>query len=60
MIDEHGNPVTSHSLSPVPLLHIAAQPASLADGGRLCDIAPTMLKLMGLPIPPEMSGRPLV
>lgn len=60
MIDEHGNPVTSHSLNPVPLLHIAAQPSRLADGGRLCDIAPTMLKLMVLPIPPEMSGRPLV
>ena len=51
MIDDAGNVVTAHSLNPVPLVHIAEKPVSLADGGRLCDIAPTMLRLMGLSIP---------
>lgn len=60
MIDEDGSPVTAHSTNPVPLVHIAKDPASkLKDGGSLCDIAPTMLKLMGLSIPPEMTGKPL-
>ena len=61
MIDEEGNPVTSHSVNPVPLVHIAQEPAAcIQSGGSLCDIAPTMLKLMGLAIPAEMTGRPLV
>jgi 2,3-bisphosphoglycerate-independent phosphoglycerate mutase len=60
MVDEAGNVVTAHSLNPVPLVHIAAQPVALDDGGRLCDIAPTLLELMGLDIPPEMTGKSLV
>lgn len=60
MIDENGNVVTAHSTNPVPLVHIAQTPQKLADGGKLCDIAPTMLKLMNLPIPAEMTGSPLV
>lgn len=61
MVDEKGNPVTAHSTNPVPLIHVARNPAaSLDEGGSLCDIAPTMLKLMGLAIPPEMTGRPLI
>ena len=60
MVDEEGNVVTSHSLNPVPLLHIAEDPVELSNGGRLCDIAPTMLELMNLPIPAEMTGRSLV
>ena len=60
MLDESGSVVTSHSLNPVPLLHIAEDPVHFASGGRLSDIAPTMLELMGLKIPPEMTGRSLV
>ncbi|NLD19943.1 MAG: 2,3-bisphosphoglycerate-independent phosphoglycerate mutase [Clostridiales bacterium] len=60
MKDEDGNVVTAHSLNDVPLAHIAANPVKLRDGGRLCDIAPTLLKLMGLPIPEGMTGKPLV
>lgn len=60
MIDDEGNTVTAHSLNPVPLVHIAENPTDLASGGKLCDIAPTMLDLMGLDIPPEMTGRSLV
>lgn len=60
MKDKNGNTVTAHSLSDVPLMHISSDPADLADGGRLCDIAPTLLDLMGLDIPDEMTGRSLV
>lgn len=61
MLDEDGNPMTAHSTNPVPLVHIAESPVlALADGGRLCDIAPTLLTLMGLDIPPEMTGKSLV
>ena len=60
MTDESGNPVTSHSTNPVPLSHIAADPRTLAGGGSLCDVAPPMLKLMGLAIPAEMTGNPRV
>ena len=60
MLDKDGNTVTAHSLNDVPLLHIANEPKQLKDGGRLCDIAPTILKLMHLDIPAEMTGKPLV
>ena len=60
MLDKDGNTVTAHSLNDVPLLHIANEPKQLEDGGRLCDIAPTILKLMNLDIPAEMTGKPLV
>ncbi len=60
MLDKAGNTVTAHSLNDVPLLHIANAPKQLKDGGRLCDIAPTILKLMNLDIPAEMTGKPLV
>lgn len=60
MCDKSGMPLTAHSLNPVPLVHIAENPKELSAGGRLCDIAPTMLDLMGIPVPPEMTGRSLV
>ena len=60
MLDKDGNVVTAHSLNDVPLVHIANHPSQLKDGGRLSDIAPTILKLMGLDIPEEMTGKPLV
>jgi 2,3-bisphosphoglycerate-independent phosphoglycerate mutase len=60
MVDDAGNVVTAHSLNPVPLVHIAKNPVNLADGGKLCDIAPTMLRLMGLSIPEEMTGKSLI
>ncbi|MDO4544743.1 MAG: 2,3-bisphosphoglycerate-independent phosphoglycerate mutase [Bacillota bacterium] len=60
MLDEDGNTITAHSLNHVPLIHISREPKELKDGGRLCDIAPTLLRLMGLFIPEEMTGTPLV
>ena len=60
MLDKDGNTVTAHSLNKVPLTHIAEAPSPLKDGGRLCDIAPTLLKLMDIPVPEEMTGKPLI
>lgn len=55
-----GTPHTAHTTFPVPFF-ISGGPKgiTLRDGGALCDVAPTMLKLLGLPIPPEMTGKPL-
>lgn len=61
MVDpETGGPHTAHTLSPVPVIvHGGPRGAALRDG-RLADIAPTLLDLMGLPLPPEMTGRSLI
>jgi 2,3-bisphosphoglycerate-independent phosphoglycerate mutase len=50
---------TAHTLNLVPLIYIGRK-ARIADGGALQDVAPTLLKIMGLPQPPEMTGRPLI
>lgn len=50
---------TAHTLNAVPLVHVGRS-ANLAEGGALQDIAPTLLRMMGVPQPPEMTGRPLV
>ena len=56
---ETGQPHTAHTTNPVPFLYIGRD-ATLASTGALEDIAPTMLYLMGLPRPAEMTGKPLV
>jgi len=57
-----GQPHTSHTLNPVPLVYVndSDRGAAIRTGGRLCDIAPTMLELLGLPQPAEMTGRSLL
>jgi 2,3-bisphosphoglycerate-independent phosphoglycerate mutase len=50
---------TAHTLNLVPLLYIGRK-ASLAERGALQDVAPTLLAMMGLPQPPEMTGRSLI
>ncbi|HMD69219.1 MAG TPA: 2,3-bisphosphoglycerate-independent phosphoglycerate mutase [Chitinivibrionales bacterium] len=55
-----GSPMTSHSVNPVPLMLIGAGKARLRDNGRLCDIAPTMLELLGIAKPAEMTGKSLI
>jgi 2,3-bisphosphoglycerate-independent phosphoglycerate mutase len=54
-----GGPHTAHTTNPVPVLLAGGAAARLADG-RLADIAPTLLALMGLPPPAEMTGRSLI
>ena len=54
-----GQPHTAHTLNPVPLVYVG-RPARLAEGGALCDLAPTVLRLMGLSAPPAMTGHSLV
>jgi 2,3-bisphosphoglycerate-independent phosphoglycerate mutase len=56
---ETGEPHTAHTVGPVPLVYFG-RPARLRDGGALRDIAPTMLTLLGLEVPVEMTGRSLV
>ncbi len=53
-----GQPHTAHTLNRVPFVYVG-RPATLRDGGALQDIAPTLLALMGLRQPPEMTGRSL-
>jgi len=55
---ETGRPHTAHTLNPVPLVYVsdADANAQLRSGGRICDVAPTMLELLGLPKPAEMTG----
>ncbi|MBI3903756.1 MAG: 2,3-bisphosphoglycerate-independent phosphoglycerate mutase [Nitrosomonadales bacterium] len=50
---------TAHTLNLVPFLYIGRK-AQMVDGGALRDVAPTLLAMMGLPQPPEMTGKPLI
>ncbi|WP_206459555.1 2,3-bisphosphoglycerate-independent phosphoglycerate mutase [Anaerovorax sp. IOR16] len=60
MLDENENVVTAHSLSPVPLLVMSEKEMTLKDHGILADLAPTLLDLMGLKKPEEMTGSSLI
>ena len=51
---------TAHTSNPVPLIYAGARAVETAQSGALCDLAPTLLALMGLPVPPEMTGHPLL
>ena len=58
MIDNNNNIVTSHSVSPVPC--IVTDKNIKLKNGRLCDVAPTLLNIMGIEIPSEMTGESLI
>ena len=62
MVGESGTPFTAHTMSNVPFILVAGgyKGRSLRPGGSLRDIAPTLLSLLGIPIPDEMTGSPLV
>ena len=61
MFDETSNqPHTQHTTLPVPLVYAGPRKISLDSGGSLADIAPTILDMMGLDKPAEMSGRSLI
>lgn len=62
MIDyETGEPHTAHTTNPVPFILVNADPKyTLREGGCLADIAPTLLQIMGLEQPKEMTGKSLL
>ncbi len=60
MLDEAGAVMTAHSCNPVPLILVSDKPYTLAEGGALCDLAPTLLQLMDMEKPAEMTGKSLL
>jgi 2,3-bisphosphoglycerate-independent phosphoglycerate mutase len=55
-----GQPHTAHTVGPVPLVYVGERAeTTLRSGGALRDVAPTLLDLLGLPQPSEMTGRSL-
>ena len=59
LLDEDNNPFTAHTTNPVPLI-VTNSHLELKEGGKLGDLAPTILQLLGLPIPKEMTGESLL
>ncbi len=58
---ETGEPLTSHTTNPVPFILVNADPKyGLREGGKLCDIVPTIIELMGMEKPDEMTGESLL
>jgi 2,3-bisphosphoglycerate-independent phosphoglycerate mutase len=55
-----GQPYTAHTMNLVPFIYVGRRRASVAETGALEDIAPTLLDMMGLPKPPEMTGQSLL
>lgn len=60
MINPDGSPHTAHTMNPVPCILISDDPNKGIQNGDLCDIAPTLLDLMNLPIPAVMTGHTLI
>ena len=59
MIGDDGKPFTLHTTNPVPFV-VVGYPCKLREGGKLGDIAPTMLEIMHLPQPEQMTGKSLI
>ena len=55
-----GQAHTAHTCEPVPFIYVGKRPATICEGGVLADVAPTLLTLMGLPIPQEMTGKSII
>ena len=62
LLDDEGKPFTAHTTSPVPVALISEKykGAKLREDGILADLAPTLLTVMGLPVPAEMTGKSLI
>ncbi len=60
MYEADGSPFTAHTTNPVPLIVVGLGKVKLRQGGRLADLAPTMLKIMGLEQPKEMTGQSIL
>lgn len=59
MYEPDGSPFTAHTTNPVPFM-VVGKECSLREGGKLADIAPTMLKILGLEQPGEMDGKSII
>ena len=59
MLAQDGTPFTAHTTNLVPFC-VVGYPCKLREGGKLADIAPTMLKILGLPQPTEMTGKSII
>jgi 2,3-bisphosphoglycerate-independent phosphoglycerate mutase len=59
MVAADGTPFTAHTTNLVPFC-VVGYPCKLREGGKLADIAPTMLKILGLPQPQEMTGKSII
>ena len=55
-----GTPNTAHSLNPVPCIYVTSRKDAHVEDGKLADVAPTILSIMGLPQPKEMTGHSLI
>jgi 2,3-bisphosphoglycerate-independent phosphoglycerate mutase len=60
MLEPGGEPHTAHTTNPVPIVLVGGSDRVLRDGGRLSDVAPTVLELLGVEQPAEMAGISLV
>ncbi len=60
MLDEESGVFTAHTTNDVPFCIVNAECSGIKEGGRLCDIAPTVLEMMNLEIPKEMTGNSLL
>ena len=59
MKESDGSPFTAHTTNVVPFI-VVGYPCELREGGRLCDIAPTMLQILGMEQPEEMTGTSMI
>jgi 2,3-bisphosphoglycerate-independent phosphoglycerate mutase len=59
MLDTDGSPFTAHTTNPVPF-SVVGYDCELREGGKLCDISPTILDILGLEQPTEMDGKSLI
>ena len=59
-LNDDGTPNTAHSLNPVPFIYVGSNPNATVADGRLADVAPSLLHLMGLPQPADMTGHDLI
>jgi len=59
-INPDGTPNTAHSLNPVPCVYVTSRKDAHVENGRLADVAPTILSIMGIPQPEEMTGHSLI
>ncbi len=59
-LNEDGTPNTAHSLNPVPCVYVTENKSAQVENGRLADVAPTILRIMGLEVPAKMDGQILI